>query len=154
MPEEPDFDVAAAHRFFSSTCFNMAWDFIDKPNLSPAEIDEMLQLAHVSAWHWAQRPDCTRSKQSVSYWQLSRVYALARDSQRARRNAALCLKASEGESPFLIAYAHEALARAAAIAGDHDEALAHVKQARESLVMIDDREEMELVRKDIDSIRF
>jgi hypothetical protein len=27
---EPDFDIAAAHKYFAASCFNRAWDLIDK----------------------------------------------------------------------------------------------------------------------------
>jgi cation transport regulator ChaB len=151
MPKEPDFDVAAAHRFFSANCFNQAWEFIDKADRSPSEMDDMLHVAHASAWHWRQRPDCTNDKLSVSYWQLSRVYALAGESHRATRYGILCLEASQDQTPFLIGYAHEALARAASAAGDRDAAQAHLQWAREFLSQVTDPEERELLHKDIDS---
>lgn len=152
MPKEPDFDVAAAHRFFSANCFNKAWDLIDKADRSPSEVDDMLQLAHASAWHWRQRPDNTSDKLSVGYWQLSRVYALAGESQRATRYGNLCLDASQGQGPFLIGYAHEALARAAAAAGNPDGARIHLQQARECLLKVTDPEDKALLQKDLDSI--
>jgi hypothetical protein len=153
MAKEPDFDVAAAHRFFSAACFNQAWDFIDKPDRTPSDTDSMLQVAHTSAWHWRQRPDCTNDKLSTSYWQLSRVYALAGESQRALRYGNLCLEASQGEAAFLVAYANEALARAAAVAGDRASAARYLKEARRFLAQVTDKEERELVQKDLDSIQ-
>jgi hypothetical protein len=152
MSERPDFDVDEAHRYFSGACFNKAWDFIDKPDRSAAETDEMIQLAHASAWHWTQRPDCTQDKLSISYWQLSRVYALAEDKERATRYGKLCLEASEDEAPFLVAYAHEALARAAFISGDHDGVAAHLAQARQASAKVTDRDERAMIKKDLDSI--
>lgn len=153
MAKEPDFDVAAAHRFFSASCFNQAWDFIDKSDRTPAETDDMLQLAHASAWHWRQRPDCTNDKLSTSYWQLSRVYALAGESQRATRYGKLALEASQGEAPFLTAYGYEALARAAAVAGDRALAAKHLEDVKRFLSQVTDEQERKLLQKDIDSIQ-
>ncbi len=153
MPKQPDFDVAAAHRFFSARGFNQAWDFIDKPERSPADIDDMLQAAHASAWHWRQRPDCTNDKLSVSYWQLSRVYALAGESQRAARYGALCLEASQGTTPFLVGYAHEALAQAAAAAGDRAAVLKHLALAEACLAQVNDPEEKALLQKDLAALQ-
>lgn len=41
MTQEPDFDVAAAHKYFAATCFNRAWDLIEKENRTAAE-DRMM----------------------------------------------------------------------------------------------------------------
>jgi hypothetical protein len=152
MSESMNFDVGNAHTFFSQTCFNQAWDLIVKPDRTPAETDDMLQLAHASAWHWRQRPDCTKEKLSIGYWQLSRVFALAGDAQRATRYADLCLEASRSETPFLIACAYEALARAASVAGDRETVAGHLQQARTWLDMVEDQEDRELIQKDIDAI--
>lgn len=141
MPKEPDFDLVDAHRFFSGRCFNQAWEFIDKQDRSPAETDDMIQAAHASAWHWRQRPDCVDDRLSVSYWQLSRVYALADESRLASRYADLCLEVSRDRTPFLIGYAYEAQARAAATAGDSDAARKHLDKAKECLSQIADSEE-------------
>lgn len=152
MPKEPDFDVAAAHRYFSAEGFNRAWDFIDKPDRTPAETDDMIQAAHASAWHWRQRADCTNDKISISYWQLSRVYALAGESRLAARYGNLCLEVSRGQTPFLIGYAYEALARAAAVAGDGNAGRKYLEKAREFLSKVTDPDEEEFLKKDIDSV--
>ena len=152
MVKNPEFDIAAAHRYFSATCFNQAWEFIDKTDRTPSETDDMLQAAHASAWHWRQRPDCTNDKLSIGYWQLSRVYTLAGESQRAIRYGNLCLEVSQGQAPFLVGYAHEALARAASAAGDHDTARAHLDQAWQLLSQVTDAEERGLLETDIKSI--
>ena len=37
MSDKPDFDTAAVHRYFSATCFNKTWEFIDNSHRSPYE---------------------------------------------------------------------------------------------------------------------
>ena len=54
----PDFDIAAAHRHFSASCFNGVWELIDKPHRSPDEDRLMVSMCHASLYHWRQRPDC------------------------------------------------------------------------------------------------
>ena len=119
---EPDFDVAAAHRWFAAHCFNAAWELIDKPNRTTEEDEQMLRLSLASAYHWTQRPDCSNETNSVGYWQTSRIYALLNQPDNARRygNLALASASHEGVGPFYRAYAYEALARAEALAGNHD----------------------------------
>jgi hypothetical protein len=152
MDQPTSFDVAAAHRYFSAHCFNEAWSFIDKPDRSPSDNDDMLDAAHASAWHWRQRPDCGNDKLSVAYWQLARVYALAGEPGRAGSYARRCLELSQGQSPFSIGYAYEALARAAALGQDRAAAREHLANAREQLAQVADAEEREMLRADLDTI--
>jgi len=152
MGKTPDFDVLAAHRFFSAHCFNQAWEFIDKADRNLDDTDRMLDAAHASAWHWRQRPDCTNQNLSIGYWQLSRVYALAGEARRSARYAQLCLEVSGEEPPFFMGYAYEALARAAALAGERGVAGNYLMQARAFLAKVEDREEQEQLEKDLDSL--
>jgi hypothetical protein len=152
MGNTPEFDVDAAHRFFSADCFNRAWDLIDKPEHTPEEAERMIHLAHASVWHWSQRPDCQPQNLAMGYWQLSRVYAVCRDAARAAAYGRRSLEASREQAPFLTAYAHEALARAAAIAGDRATMARHLDQARALLPQVTDPEEKGLLEADLNTI--
>jgi gamma-glutamyl:cysteine ligase YbdK (ATP-grasp superfamily) len=152
MANTPDFDVDAAHRFFSAECFNRAWDLIDKAEHTPEEAERMIHLAHASVWHWSQRPDCQPRNLAVGYWQLSRVYAVSRDAARAAAYGRRSLEASRGQAPFLTAYAHEALARAAAVAGDRATMARHLAEARALLPQVTDPQEKGLLEADLDTI--
>jgi hypothetical protein len=55
---------------------------------------------------------------SIGYWQASRIQAILGRAEEARRYGKLCLENSPPESPFLLAYAYEALARAESAAGN------------------------------------
>jgi hypothetical protein len=143
MSQPQSFDLAAAHRFFAADCFNKAWSLIEKPERTPEEDEEMLRLNQASMWHWSQREDCARRNLSIGYWQASRIHALLGRGDEARRYGELCLQYSQQESPFLLAYAYEALARAEQVAGNeplveqyHAEALRLV----ESVVDAEDRQ--------------
>src|SRR5271154_4132919 len=114
----PDINESDAHRFFSASCFNRAWDLIRKADRTHSENEQMLLLSQSSLWHWTQRRDCTPRNLSIGYWQLSRVQALLGHAEDARASALECLRQSEGKAPFYVGYAHEALARSAAVMGD------------------------------------
>ena len=111
--EEPTFDLAAAHRFFSGDCFNRAWDEMDKTTRTSAEDEHMLLLGHASLWHWSQRADCTPTVLSVGCWQLARMYALLQQVNLANIWAQRSLEYSQAEGwrRSHRAYAYEALAR-------------------------------------------
>jgi len=152
MSFDPSTDTAAAHRHFAADCFNRAWDFIEKATRTRDEDEQMIGLAHASLWHWTQREDCTAENLSAGYWQVSRVYALAGLTEQARRYAEMCLHVSRGEAPFYLGYAHEALARAAARAGDPEEARRHLAQARRQAEAVTDDEGRKLLLDDLDTI--
>jgi hypothetical protein len=149
----PNINEADAHRFFSASCFNRAWDLIDKAGRTEAENEQMLLLSQSSLWHWTQRHDCTPRNLSIGYWQLSRVYALLGRAEDARANAEACLRQSEGEAPFYIGYAHEALARSAAVAGDESAKLRHLEQATQYLAEVTEERDSALLRADLQSLR-
>ena len=153
MTDSASLDRPQAHRFFAADCFNRTWEFLEKANRTAADDEQMVLLCHASLWHWTQRADCTDRNRAVGYWQLSRVYATLGQADNARRFAEISLRLSQSEPPFYRAYAHEALARAAMIAGDRDQLELHLAAARKLLVEIADSDECELLEKDLNAIR-
>lgn len=149
---QASFDLAAAHKFFSATCFNRAWTYIEKPERTADDNEQMLALAHASVWHWRQREDCQPRNLSIGYWQLSRVYALIRHAERAAHYGELCLAVSTDEPPFFLAYAHEALARAAALQGDPRMMSEHLAEARRLGELVKDPEDRQLLLADLETI--
>jgi hypothetical protein len=137
-----------SHQFFSSYCFNRAWDLMEKPDRTPEEDEEMILLSHTSLWHWKQRDDCRNANLSIGYWQASRIYSILGRAEDAKSYAQLCLRHSQEETPFLLAYAFEALARAERVAGNgtmmakyHAEAVRlaeSVEDAEDRKVLLDD----------------
>lgn len=154
MTTKPKLDLIAAHRHFSVECFNAAWDLIDTPGRTPEQDDRMLLTSLASLWHWTQRPDCIAANLSVGYWQVSRIYALLEQSENARRYAERCLAVSQGEGIplFCLAYAYEALARAAAVAGDQAQMEAHLHEAHQINARITDADTRQQLIADLDTI--
>ena len=108
---------AELHKHFSTHCFNETWKLIDKENRSDEEYEEMVHYAIASLFHWSKREDCTNRQKSIGYWQVSHCYVLAEDFKQAAPLDKLCLEFSENEESFYLSYAHETLARTAALAG-------------------------------------
>jgi len=154
MTNKPDFDVAAAHKYFAAACFNAAWDLIDKSNRSAAEDEEMLRLAMASVWHWTQREDCTPENLSVGYWQVSRIYAVLRRAEDAQRYGQMSLETSqaEGVGPFYRGYALEALARAEAAAGNRARMERYLGQAQQMADAVPDVEARKMLLDDLKTL--
>ena len=152
MSKQPDFDTGKAHRYFAVTCFNMAWDLIDKRDRTAEENEEMIRLTHASIWHWTQREDCKSTNLSIGYWQASRVYALVGRVEDARRYGKLCLKHSRQEEPFYLGYAYEALARAERLAGNEDLTSSHLANAFRLAHQVEEADERKALLDDLNSI--
>ena len=154
MSDKWVFEVQSAHKHFSATCFNRAWEYIDKTDRSQEDDLNMLLTALASLWHWKQREDVTATNLSVGYWQVARVYALMGQVENARQFGLLSLHESlkEGVEPFYLGYSHEALARADALSGDHERKATHLRLAREACAKIADQEAKKMLLDDMATI--
>lgn len=154
MAKEPEFDVKAAHEFFSTQCFNQAWDLLDKQDRTPDEDQQMIRLSMASTWHWTQREECAATHLSVGYWQTSRIYAVLGQADNARRYGQLCLDVSQSEDvgPFYLGYAYEALARAEAVAGNKEKTSAYLKKARAAADKVPDEDSKQWLVDDLETI--
>lgn len=148
----PQFDMQLAHRYFAVDCFNRAWELIDKPDRTPADDEAMLLLANASLWHWTQRDDRTDRNLSVGHWQLSRINSLLGRGDDAMRHAEQSLRYAAGSPPFYIAYAHEAIARAALVEGNPSLANSHPESAETIAAGLSDPEERDPLEADLRSL--
>lgn len=153
MNTHPDFDLMAAHEYFSAHCFNRTWDYIDKPGRTPGEDREMLITCLASVWHWLQRPDVTALNLSVGYWQVSRVFAFLGDADNARQYGQLAFDNSHGLEAFYIGYAYEALARSEMVAGNRARMQEYLALARNSCEAVADPESKKLLSIDLEQIK-
>jgi hypothetical protein len=147
----PEIDQQA-HRKLAVDLFNNTWSLLDKPDRSEADDLEMIHMAHASRWHWGQVG--TAENLSVGEWQVSRVYAVLGQADRATYHGARALEyaSSEGLPLYVPAYAHEALARGYALAGQYDRSQEHVAAAREIMTRETDDETRQMVAADLATI--
>lgn len=109
--------------------FNDAWTYIDSADRTAEDDRSMLAATLGSLACW--RKVGTDKNFSISDWQVSRVYALLGDAPLARHYGESALEyAKNGQvGPFYTGFAHEALARAAAVEGNHSLARTHIAAA-------------------------
>jgi hypothetical protein len=88
----------------------------------------------------------------VGYWQASRIQALLGNATEARRHAEVSLSYSTELEPFYLAYAHEALARAALLARDATEAAEHLSHARRLAANVAQKEHQAMLLKDLETL--
>lgn len=153
MAKAPEFDVPASHSYFSTHCFNKAWELIDKTDRTPEDERLMVALNQASIYHWLQRDDCNNQRLSVGYWQASRIQALRGNATEALRLAEVCLSYSGELAPFYLGYAHEALARAHKLAANAVDAASHLSSAQRLAAKVGDKDERELLVADLDQLK-
>ncbi len=148
------FDAAAAHKVFSTEAFNSAWDFIEKADRTGEDEEEMISLAHASAWHWTMREDVRPKNLAISAWQLSRVYAEAgrfdESDRYARKSLAICEENDVG--PVFTGYAYEALARLAKETDDLDKRDEWLELGRAQAELVEDKLDRSRLISDLDAV--
>ena len=151
-PQVPGFDTRKAHHYFAASCFNKAWELIEKPDRTPADDEEMVRLSQASIYHWTQREDFKQSNLSIGYWQASRIHAILGRGDEGRRYGQLCLQSSPEEEPFLRAYAYEALSRAERVAGNLAVSSEHRDEAMRIVNAVEDEEDRKALLADLETV--
>ena len=130
--------------------FNGTWELMARADRTADDDAAMVHSAHASVHHWSQVG--TAENQARGEWQVSRVYAVLGRGEPALWHAQRCLDlcTTHGLTDWDLAFAHEAMARAHAVAGDVDEAREHLAAAR--AVPVAEAGDRELVESDLATV--
>jgi hypothetical protein len=139
----------AAERGRAVALFNHVWSLLELPRRSAAEDFDMVHAAHASCWHWGRAGG--PQEWAIGEWQCARVYAELVRGEPALAHARRCLALCEEHDldGFVVASAHEALARAHLVAGDLAAARRHRDRAAELAAGLDDLEDRAVVEGDL-----
>jgi hypothetical protein len=143
----------ASHRKMGIELFNDTWELLDKPQRTRQEDDRMIHAAHASRFHW-EKAGGTAVNLARGEWQISRVYAVLGRAEPARFHAQRCLDHCQenGIGDFDLAFAYEALARAAAVGGEVAEKSKYLALAQEAVQHIADPDDRDVVVHDLETI--
>ncbi|MDT4996652.1 MAG: MerR family transcriptional regulator, thiopeptide resistance regulator [Pseudonocardiales bacterium] len=132
--------------------FNETWTLMQRDDRGRDDDDRMLNGAHASRYLWGEVG--TPLNRARGEWQLSRVYCLLARAEPALYHARRCLDQCTGHgiSGFDLAYAHEAMARAHALAGDREAAAGSRRAAEQQLAAIEDAGDRELLVADLATV--
>ncbi|MEA2536650.1 MAG: MerR family transcriptional regulator, thiopeptide resistance regulator [Chloroflexota bacterium] len=149
----PDLDPAT-QRELAAGLYNLTWTYLERDDRSAADVDRMIHAAHASRHHWdAIGLPVNRAR---GEWLCSRVYAVLGRAEPALWHARRCLAILEaddaGAEDWDLPAAHEALARAHAVAGQRSAAEAWRTRAHDSLALVADAEDREPIERDLDSL--
>jgi uncharacterized protein YndB with AHSA1/START domain len=135
------------HRTQGIETNNATFRLLDSATRTYEENELMIHQVHASAFHWGiAGTDINRLR---AEYMCSRVYAFVGRAEPALHHANRCLAILEttGTHDFDEAYAHEALARAHACAGNLDEARKHLSTSKSTTIA--DPEDRAIVEADI-----
>ena len=144
-------DAPAWHKRFAMACNNRAWELSVRER-SKAEDSEMLDMAHASAWHWAQiGTELNRMRATML---LAEVHALlgmgasALAYARDMRDFFLGQETPDWE----LAFTHAIHAHAAHVAGQTAEHREAHGRASAALAAIADEEDRKIVAQTFDHV--
>jgi hypothetical protein len=139
----------AADRAQAVALFNHAWSLLDLPERTPAEDFDLIHCTHASRWHWGRAGG--PQEWAIGEWQCSRAYAALGRAEPALVHARRCLDLCQEHAldGFIVASAHEALARALHVAGDLDAARAERDAAVRLTAALEDPEDREVLERDL-----
>jgi DNA-binding transcriptional MerR regulator len=153
LPESrPEVAGPDGDRRLAVDSFNGVWRLMETEDRTPAQDDRMLHMAHASRFHWEQAGGPANLARGE--WLCSRVYAVLGRAEPAGHHARRVLEICQenGIGDWDLAFAHEALARAAAVAGDQEGVRRHLADAREAAARISDPADRALLEDDLLSI--
>lgn len=140
------------HRTWAVDLFNQTWTLLERESRTPEDEDRMIHMAHASRFHWGEvggPQEC-----AIGEWQCSRVYAVLGRFEPCLHHANRSLEwaSRDDVDAWVMASAHEALARAHAVGGDAATFRDVRDRAIELANAIDDEEDRAVVIADIDSL--
>jgi DNA-binding transcriptional MerR regulator len=141
-----------SERQLAADLFNLVWTLLEKSGRTTEDNDRMVHAAHASRYHWGQVGGPEQF--AIGEWQCARVYSVLGRAEPALHHARRCLEiATANPVPdWLIASAHEGLARAYAVAGQRESALASRAAAEAVLAKVTDAEDRQVVQDDLASL--
>ena len=137
------------HRTQAVAANQATWALLERDDLPPDDATDLLRCAFASAYHWARAADRGPEHDVRADHLIAKSYVKLGNATEALRHAQRCLAGATaaGLVDFDLAYAHEAMARAQALAGDTEGSLASWRAAR--AVPIADPEDQAILDADL-----
>jgi hypothetical protein len=132
-------EMKQVHKKFAIDLFNQTWDLMEKEDRDQSDIDQMINSAHASRYHWEIAGDIINIARGE--WQISRVYALLQRVEPCLYQANRCMEITlENDlKDYDLAFAYEAMARVSDLAGDEVETAKYLTLAKNAGVQIKEK---------------
>jgi hypothetical protein len=144
-------DALEEHERWAKQINGEAWKLLEQDVRDDDEDERLILAAHASYYHWLHAG--TNLHRQRGEWMLAHIYTvLGRDepaAHHARRCAVLTERFRSEMQDFDLAYAEEAVARAAALTGDVETARRHRQSAEVLGARIADEEDRTIFLGDL-----
>jgi DNA-binding transcriptional MerR regulator len=139
-------------RKLAAELFNYTWTLLETEDRDTRLTDRMVAAAYASRFFWEEIGGPVEHARGA--WQISRTCATAGRPEEALYHARRCLKLCEdnGIADFDLAYAYEGLARAHALAANHDDSRRYLDLARAAAGQIAEKDDRDLLESDLATI--
>ena len=143
MEEKQSYSLQEAEQYFAKALNGEVWELLGKADRTALDDERMLYAAYASCYHWLQVG--TAVHQQRGEWLIARVCTVLGTKEEALRHASRCLELTQQYAPLMQdfdkAFAFEAVARANALAGNHEAAAKYRRLAAEAGDLIADAED-------------
>jgi len=151
MDESGRFTLDQAHRHFAQSINGEVWELLGMKSRTPEQNERMLHASHASLYHWLAIG--TPVNRQRGEWMCAHVNTVLGHADPALRHATRCMELTEEHradmKDFDLAYAHEGLARAQALAGLREESIENYRRAAELGGAIEDEEDRAIFMGDL-----
>lgn len=145
------------HKKFAIELFNLTWELIEhevhkKDNRSQADIDRLINAVHASRYHWEIAGEAVNIARGE--WLISRVYALLGRDEPCLYHARRCLELTlkHNLKDFDLAFAYEAMARAAKMTGNEVKTARYLTLAQEAGAQISELDDQKYFFSELQTI--
>ena len=142
------------HKKIAVETNNGIWPVLDKNTPSQSELEDALDMAHTSRYHWGKIGKPINLARAD--YMISRVYSAMGWGASALFYAKRCLKITQktGIGDWDLGFAYEALTRAYAVLKDQDQYQNHHDLTIKAIAEIKDPEDKQIVQGEFDKIQY
>ena len=139
----------AEERAQAVSLFNHAWTLLDLPERTTDQDFDLIHCVHASRWHWGRVGG--PQQWAIGEWQCARAHAVLGHTEASLLHAQRCLDLCREHDlhGFVVASAHEALARAHLVAGNLPAGQAERDRAATLAAALADAEDRAAVEGDL-----
>jgi len=142
------------HKKIATETNNAIWPTLDKEDPEQEELDDALQMAFTSRYHWGIIGEPINLARAD--YMISRVYSSMKMPELALHHADRCLEITKqtGRGDWDLAFAYEAITRAYAVAGNEEKYEEYNKKTKEAIEDIADEKDKSIVEGELNKIIF
>jgi hypothetical protein len=154
MADEQKMAANEFHKQIAIETNNAIWPILDKEKPGQEELDDALQMAFTSRYHWGVIGEPINLARAD--YMVSRVYSAMKKPKLALHHANRCLEITKetGIGDWDLAFAYEAITRAHATAGNEEEYDKYNKKTKEAIKDIADERDKSIVEGELNKIVF